>query len=125
VIWLGPPFYLAVDPSSPGGGSGGIGTAEVITGGVLALAAIISALTPVVLARRRARREELTDAAKLAARSGDLTLAGWQALNGALQEEIKRLQGVTEKMQSRIDQLETEIDQLRHVMRDHDGIGHA
>jgi peptidoglycan hydrolase CwlO-like protein len=106
--------------------SGGIGTAEVITGAVLALAAIISALTPVFLARRRAAKEAVTDAAKLAARSGDLTLAGWQALNGALQEEIKRLQGVTEKMQSRIDQLEHEIDQLRQILRQQDGTaGHA
>jgi peptidoglycan hydrolase CwlO-like protein len=100
---------------------GGIGAAEAITGAVLALAAIISALTPVIMARRRAAKEAVTDAAKLAARSGDLTLAGWQALNGALQEEIKRLQGVTEKMQARIDTLETEIDQLRQAMRSQDG----
>lgn len=123
MIWPGPPFYLAAGPPS---GGGGIGTAEVITGAVLALAAIISALTPVILARRRAAKDAVTDAAKLAARSGDLTLAGWQALNGALQEEIKRLQGVTEKMQSRIDQLEHEIDQLRQVLREHNGsAGHA
>jgi peptidoglycan hydrolase CwlO-like protein len=124
MIWLGPPFYLAVE--SPASGTGGFGTAEVITGAVLALAAIISALTPVVLARRRAAKEAVTDAAKLAARSGDLTLASWQTLNGALQEEIRRLQAVTEKMQARIDQLEDEIDQLRQVLRDHDGPpGHA
>jgi peptidoglycan hydrolase CwlO-like protein len=123
MIWLGPPFYLAVEP--PASGTGGIGTAEVITGAVLALAAIISALTPVVLARRRAAKEAVTDAAKLAARSGDLTLASWQTLNGALQEEIRRLQAVTEKMQARIDQLETEIDQLRHIIREQNGTGHA
>jgi len=98
-------------------GSGGIGTAEVITGAALALATIVSALTPIVMARRKAAKDAITNAAKLAARSGDLTLAGWQALNGALQEEIKRLQGVTEKMQARIDALEDEIDQLRQAMR--------
>jgi peptidoglycan hydrolase CwlO-like protein len=105
---------------------GGIGTAEVITGAALALAAIVSALTPIVMARRKAAKDAMTDAAKLAARSGDLTLAGWQALNGALQEEIKRLQGVTEKMQARIDVLEAEIDQLRQAMRrQEDGSGRA
>lgn len=104
----------------------GVGPAEVVTGAALALAAIVSALTPIVMARRRAVKEAVSDAAKLAARSGDLTLAGWQALNGALQEEIKRLQGTTEKMQARIDLLEAEVDQLRLAMRQRqDSGGHA
>lgn len=104
---------------------GGIGTAEVVTGAVLAIAAIVSALTPVVLARRKSAKDAIADAAKLADKSGELTLAGWQALNGALQEEIRRLQGVTEKMQARIDHLETEVDQLRLAMRQQNGTGHA
>ena len=90
----------------------------------LALAAIVSAATPVVLARRKARKKEITDAAALASKSGDLTLAGWTALNAALQDEIRRLQGVTEKMQARIDVLEAEIDQLRQVIRQQNS-GHA
>lgn len=109
--------------TAPSGG--GVNPVILATEIVLAIAAIVSAVTPIMLARRKARKEAEATAAKLAAKSGDLTLAGWQALNGALQEEIARLQGVQEKMQARIDQLEGEIDLLRQAMRDHNGSGHA
>jgi len=89
-------------------------TVTIITGAVLALAAIVSSLTPLALARRRAQKEALAAVTASAVNSSDLTLAGWVALNGALQEEIRRLQGVTERMQKRIDQQENEITVLQH-----------
>lgn len=95
--------------------SGGVATVTLITGILLALAAIISSLTPIVLARRRTRKEAIAAAARAAASSSDLTLAGWTALNAALQQEITRLQGVTERMQARIDLLEGEIATLQKL----------
>lgn len=92
--------------------SGGPDTVTLITGILLALAAIVSSLTPIVLARRRARKEALAASAASAVNSSDLTLAGWTALNTALQQEIGRLQGVQERQQQRIDQLEAEIATL-------------
>lgn len=84
----------------------------LVTEIVLAAAAIASALTPILLARRKARKEALDKAAASAVSGSDLTLAGWTALNAALQQEISRLQGVTERMQARIDLLEGEIAKL-------------
>jgi hypothetical protein len=95
--------------------SGGPDTVTLITGSLLALAAIVSSLTPIVLARRRARKEALAAASATAVNSSDLTLAGWTALNAALQQEIARLQKVTERMQERIDQLEAEIVELQRL----------
>jgi hypothetical protein len=95
--------------------SGGIATVTLITGILLALAAIISSLTPIFLARRRTRKEALAAAAASAVTSSDLTLAGWTQLNAALQQEIGRLQGVTERMQGRIDLLEAEIATLQKL----------
>ena len=95
--------------------AGGTDAVTLVTGILLALAAIISSLTPIVLARRRARRDALASAAASAASSSDLTLAGWTALNAALQQEINRLQGVTERMQARIDLLEGEIATLQKL----------
>lgn len=89
----------------------------LITGALLAVSAVASSvITPVILARRRARREAITTAASLSDKSGELTLQGWTALNAALQEEIKRLQGVVERMQARADVLETEIESLRKLV---------
>lgn len=90
-------------------------TVTLITGGLLALAAVVSSLTPIVLARRKARKDALAAATATAVNSSDLTLAGWTALNAALQQEIQRLQGVTERMQARIDQLEAEITELQRL----------
>jgi predicted RNase H-like nuclease (RuvC/YqgF family) len=87
----------------------------LVTEVALATAAIASALTPIALARRRKRKEELDKAAAAAVNTSDLTLAGWTALNSALQHEISRLQGVTERMQKRIDQLEREIAELQKL----------
>ena len=87
-------------------------TVTLITGILLALAAIVSSLTPIVLARRRARKDALAAASSTAVNSSELTLAGWTALNTALQQEINRLQGVQERQQQRIDQLEAEIATL-------------
>jgi hypothetical protein len=92
-------------------------TVTLITGSLLAFAAIVSSLTPIVLARRRARKDALAAVAASAVSSSDLTLAGWTALNAALQQEINRLQGVTERMQARIDLLENEIAQLQKLAR--------
>ena len=99
------PLAAAAASSSPD-------TVTLVTGILLALAAIVSSLTPIVLARRRARKDALAASAASAANSGDLTLAGWTALNTALQQEINRLQGVQERQQQRIDQLEAEIATL-------------
>lgn len=90
-------------------------TVTLITGALLALAAIISALTPIVLARRRSRKAAAAAATAAAVTSSDLTLAGWTALNTALQQEISRLQGVQARMQDRIDLLETEIAGLQKL----------
>lgn len=87
----------------------------LVTAVVLAAAAAVSSLTPIVLARRRKNEEALTAASAAAVTSSDLTLAGWTALNAALQKEISRLQGVTEKMQARIDLLESEITGLQKL----------
>lgn len=100
-------------------------TVTLITGSFLAFAAIVSSLFPIVAARRRARKDALAAAGASAVNSSDLTLAGWTALNAALQQEINRLQGVTERMQARIDLLENEIAQLQKlalgIQRDHPG----
>jgi hypothetical protein len=82
---------------------------------VLAAAAVASALTPIILARRRARKEALKAAQASAVNSSELTLAGWTALNAALQQEITRLQSVQERMQQRIDLLEAEIAALQKL----------
>lgn len=87
----------------------------LLTEVVLALAAVASAATPVVLGRRKARKDALALAATSAVQSSDLTLAGWTALNAALQTEIGRLQGVVERMQARIDSLEAEIADLQKL----------
>lgn len=95
--------------------SGGVNAVTLITGVLLALAAIVSSLTPIILARRRSQKEALTEAARSAATSSDLTLAGWTALNSALQQEISRLQAVAERQQGRIDLLEGELETLRRL----------
>lgn len=97
--------------------SSGPDTITLLTGGLLALAAVVSSLTPIVLARRRARKDALAAATASAANSSDLTLAGWTALNAALQQEISRLQAVTERMQTRIDLLEAEIEKVQKLAR--------
>lgn len=98
--------------------SGGVTTVTLVTGILLALAAIISSLTPIVLAQRRRKKEALAEAAASAASSSDLTLAGWTALNSALQAEIGRLQGVAERQQGRIDLLEGELETVRKLALD-------
>lgn len=98
--------------------SGGAVTVTLITGILLAVAAIISSLTPILLARRRTRKEALAKAAATAVSGSDLTLQAWTALNAALQQEINRLQGVTERMQARIDLLEGEIATLQKLALD-------
>jgi hypothetical protein len=70
------------------------------------------------MARRKARREAIREAAARADRSGELTLAGWTELNKALQQEIARLQGVAERLQARIDLLEAEVGSLRQMALD-------
>lgn len=97
-------------------GSSGADTVTLVTGVLVALAAVVSSIvTPVLLGRRRKRKEELDKATAAALNNSDLTLAGWTALNAALQHEISRLQGVTERMQARIDLLEGEIAQLQKL----------
>lgn len=96
-------------------GGGGPDTVTLVTGILLALAAIISSLTPIVLSRRRARKDAAAAAAASAVDSGSLTLAGWTALNNALQQEITRLQGVHQRMQARIDLLEGEVTKLQEM----------
>lgn len=93
----------------------GPATVTLVTGILLAVAAIVSSLTPIILARRRSRKEAATAAAAAAVDSGSLTLAGWSALNHALQQEIGRLQGVVERMQARTDLLEGEVAELQKV----------
>ncbi|HEX3960920.1 MAG TPA: hypothetical protein VHZ03_30595 [Trebonia sp.] len=95
--------------------SGGSGTVTLVTGGLLALAAVVSSLTPIFLARRRARKEADAKAAAAAVSSSDLALSGWTTLNAALQQEISRLQGVVDRMQARIDLLSTELESLRKL----------
>lgn len=90
-----------------------VSPATVITGVVLALAAIISAVTPFVLARRRARRDAMTALTADAENKGALTVASWTALNDALQREINRLQGIVDRQQARMDSFETEIEEQR------------
>jgi uncharacterized small protein (DUF1192 family) len=97
-------------------GSSSADTITLVTGVLVALAAVVSSIvTPVVLGRRRKRKEELDKATAAALNNSDLTLAGWTALNAALQHEIARLQGVTERMQQRIDLLESELGQLQKL----------
>ena len=93
----------------------GADSVTLITGAALALAAVVSSLTPIFLARRKQRKKQEMAAATAAVTSSELTLAGWTALNAALQQEITRLQGVTERMQSRIDLLESEISTLQQL----------
>lgn len=98
-------------------------TITLITGSLLALAAIVSALTPIFLARRRARKEAAAASAVSAVNNTDLALSGWTTLNAALQQEITRLQTVVDRMQVRIDLLSTELESLRHLAMG-DGKGH-
>jgi hypothetical protein len=102
-------FLLAAAATSSGP------DATLITGVVLAVAAVVSALTPIVLARRRKKEDARAALSAAVVTSSDLTLAGWTTLNAALQREISRLQGVTEKMQARIDLLESEIAGLQKL----------
>jgi hypothetical protein len=95
--------------------TGGLSNVTLVTGILLALAAVVSSLTPIVLARRKTRKEAAAATAAAAVNSSDLTLAGWTSLNAALQQEIGRLQGVTERMQKRIDLLEDEIAELQKL----------
>lgn len=90
-------------------------TITLITGSLLAFAAIVSALTPIFLARRRARKEAAAASAVSAVNNTDLALSGWTTLNAALQQEINRLQGVVDRMQVRIDLLSTELESLRKL----------
>jgi peptidoglycan hydrolase CwlO-like protein len=95
----------------------------VITGGVVALSAATASLTPIVMARRRARQDAIKFIKSDAVEKADLTLASWTALNGALQTEITRLQRVVDKLQGRVDAAETEIDSLRATIRAIPGAG--
>ncbi len=95
----------------------------VVTAGVVALSAAASALTPIVMARRRARQDAIKSIKADAGAKADLTLASWTALNGALQTEITRLQGVVDRLQGRVDAAETEIDSLRSTIRAMPGSG--
>lgn len=94
---------------------GGADPVTLLTGILLALAAIVSSLTPIVLARRRAQKDAIAAATASGVDSGSLTLAGWTALNAALQQEISRLQGLVVRMQERIDLLEGEVVELQKV----------
>jgi peptidoglycan hydrolase CwlO-like protein len=86
----------------------------VITGGLLAVAAIVSSATPIVLARRRASKDALAAARTDAVEKSDLTLTAWTELNRALQQEIARLQAVVDRCQARVEALEAEIYTIRH-----------
>ena len=110
--------------------AGGVDPATIVTGGVLAFAAVTSAVTPVVLARRRATQDALKAAQADSGQRGDLTLASWTALNDALQREITRLtgvgdrqQGVIDGLQARIGKLEAEIDALQATIKGLTGSG--
>lgn len=103
------PLAVATVPAA------GTDTVTLVTGSLLATAAIVSSATPIVLARRRSRKEKLADLTAEAVSKTDLTIAGWTALNGALQQEIRRLQGVQERQQARIDMLEGEIAELQQL----------
>lgn len=96
-------------------GSGLSDPVTLITACLLALAAVTSALTPIVLARRRSRKEAQAASAATTVTSSELALSGWSTLNAALQQEISRLQTVTERMQARIDLLEQEIVALQKL----------
>jgi peptidoglycan hydrolase CwlO-like protein len=91
--------------------------ATVLTGSVVALSAATASLTPIVMARRKARQDAIKAIKTDAVEKADLTLASWTALNGALQTEISRLQNVVDKLQGRVDAAETEIDSLRATIR--------
>ena len=108
---------MIVHASGPAAASGS-DPVTLVTGILLAIAAIVSSLTPIVLARRRARKDTLAKATAAAVSGSDLTLQSWTALNAALQQEIGRLQGVTERMQARIDLLEGEIGTLQKLALD-------
>lgn len=98
-------------------GFGGTDAATLATAVAVAVAAIISSLTPIALARRRSRQDALRTARSDAGEASALTLASWTALNGALQTEIKRLQGVVDRCQARVDVLEAEIAALKSAAR--------
>jgi peptidoglycan hydrolase CwlO-like protein len=95
----------------------------IVTGAVVALSAAASALTPIVMARRRARQDAIKFIKSSAVERADLTLASWTALNGALQTEITRLQKVVDRLQGRVDAAEVEIDSLRSTIRGMPGSG--
>jgi peptidoglycan hydrolase CwlO-like protein len=104
--------------------TGGGDPVVIVTSSMLALSALGTALTPFFLGRRRARKETLAAAIAGASDKADLTLASWTALNGALQQEITRLQGVVDrqqgtldKCQARVDVLETELASLKATAR--------
>ncbi len=89
----------------------------LVTGGLLAASAAVTPFIPFALARRKARQDAVKTAREDAGTSASLTLASWTALNGALQTEITRLQGVVDKLQGRVDTAEAEIDSLRARFR--------
>ena len=97
--------------------------ATIVTGAVVALSAAASALTPIVMARRRTRQDAIKSIKADAGAKADLTLASWTALNGALQTEITRLQKVVDRLQGRVDAAEVEIDSLRSTIRGMPGSG--
>lgn len=101
----------------------GTDAVTLITAVMLGVSAVASGIiTPIILGRRKARKEALTTAASLGDKAGELTLAGWTTLNAALQDEIRRLQGVQARQQERIDALEAEVAVLQRAALEQ-GIG--
>lgn len=73
---------------------------------VLAFAAAISTVTPIVIARRRKAKEHDTT-----------TLESFKALNDALGREIERMGKQLEAANVRIADLEREVDKLQSTLR--------
>lgn len=89
----------------------------VITAWVMAAGAAVTAVTPLVMARRKAARQR-----------DSTTLASFTALNNALDREIQRLHGDMTKLrddyerrldaaQDRITELESEVATLQRLLR--------